>query len=260
MSFTTTIALGFFAGATIIFGLLMGRVKASLPRLRPFLMCLAVGILIFLVVDVSSHAIEPLHEALRPLQGSLLTIRTLLFVGGLALGLLGLVAYDKWRAARTGNPDTHLEPTQLSFLLALGIGMHNFGEGLAIGSSAHVGQLGLSKVLVVGFALHNATEGFGIIAPLASSSRKIPWQTLLWMGLLGGGPTTLGTLVGWYSASVTMSVFFFTVAAGSLLYVIVQLLGVAQRIKVSQNLLYGGILVGLLAGFLTDAIVTYAGA
>ena len=80
------------------------------------------------------------------------------------------------------------------------------------------------------------------------------------MGLLGGGPTTLGTLVGWYSASVTMSVFFFTVAAGSLLYVIVQLLGVAQRIKVSQNLLYGGILVGLLAGFLTDAIVTYAGA
>ena len=138
--------------------------------------------------------------------------------------------------------------------------MHNFGEGLAIGSSAHVGQLGLSKVLVVGFALHNATEGFGIIAPLASSSRKIPWQTLLWMGLLGGGPTTLGTLVGWYSASVTMSVFFFTVAAGSLLYVIVQLLGVAQRIKVSQNLLYGGILVGLLAGFVTDAVVTYAGA
>jgi ZIP family zinc transporter len=260
MSFVTTLVLGFFAGSTILFGLLMGRVKASLPRLRPFLMCLAVGILLFLVVDVLSHAYEPIKAALNPLSGSLLTIRTVLFLGGLVLGLLGLVAYDKWRAARSGNPDAHLEPSQLSFLLALGIGMHNFGEGLAIGSSAHVGQLGLSTVLVVGFALHNATEGFGIIAPLASMTGKVPWTTLLTMGALGGGPTTMGTLVGWYSASTTMSVFFFTVAAGSLVYVIVQLLGVAQRIKIAPPLLYGGLLAGLLAGFVTDAIVTYAGA
>jgi ZIP family zinc transporter len=150
------------------------------------------------------------------------------------------------------------QAVRLSTLIALGIGIHNFGEGLAIGSSAHTGAIGLSTVLVIGFALHNATEGFGIVAPLAQRGARASWGFLLMMALVGGGPTTLGTLVGWTWTSPTANVLFFSLAGGSILYVVIQLLGVAQRAKASR-VLYLGVVTGLIIGFATDLLVTWAG-
>ncbi|HET6793309.1 MAG TPA: ZIP family metal transporter [Acidimicrobiales bacterium] len=148
---------------------------------------------------------------------------------------------------------------QLAFLIAVGIGMHNFGEGLAIGGSAARGEIALATLLVIGFGLHNATEGFGIVAPLAARSDRPSWAFLLAMGLIGGGPTFVGTAVGSQFTSDALSVIFLTLAAGSILYVVIQLLGVAHS-AARRDVVVWGLFLGLAAGFVTDMIVSAAGA
>ena len=283
MSETQTLLLGFIAGVTILIGLPLGKVRAPRPGLRQFLNALAIGILLFLLWDVLVHAFEPVDIALGRLHdgdagiGPVLGYGALFFLG-LATGLLSLVYYESWLASRRqpGNfgPGT-MAPGELtaarpgiagwsaarrlSLLIAVGIGLHNFGEGLAIGGSAAAGEIGLATVLVIGFALHNGTEGFGIVAPLAAEDDRPSWGFLLLMGLIGGGPTFLGTAVGSQFTSDAMSVIFLTLAAGSILYVVIQLLGVALKAG-RKRLLYYGVLAGLAAGFVTDMVVTAGGA
>jgi len=268
---------------TILIGLPLGKVRAPRPGLRQFLNALAIGILLFLLWDVLVHAFEPVDIALGRLHdgdagiGPVLGYGALFFLG-LATGLLSLVYYESWLASRRqpGNfgPGT-MAPGELtaarpgiagwsaarrlSLLIAVGIGLHNFGEGLAIGGSAAAGEIGLATVLVIGFALHNGTEGFGIVAPLAAEDDRPSWGFLLLMGLIGGGPTFLGTAVGSQFTSDAMSVIFLTLAAGSILYVVIQLLGVALKAG-RKRLLYYGVLAGLAAGFVTDMVVTAGGA
>ena len=111
----------------------------------------------------------------------------------------------------------------------MGIGLHNFGEGLAIGGSAVRGEISLATLLVIGFALHNATEGFGIVAPMSAAWERPSWSFRIDLGVIGGGPTFLGTLVGSQFTRTPTSVVSLTLAAGSILYVVVQLLAVAPR-------------------------------
>jgi zinc transporter, ZIP family len=153
---------------------------------------------------------------------------------------------------------------RLALLIAVGIGLHNFAEGLAIGQSAARSEVALATLLVIGFALHNATEGFGIVAPLAGDvdeagvARRPSWGYLLGLAAIGGGPTFVGTWVGHGFTSTALSVIFLTLAAGSIIYVVTQLISVAAKAKRSDLLAYG-LLIGMIAGFLTDAIVTAAG-
>jgi ZIP family zinc transporter len=146
----------------------------------------------------------------------------------------------------------------MALLIAIGIGLHNFAEGLAIGQSAAKGDIALATLLVVGFGLHNATEGFGIVAPLAGGDDRPSWGFLAAMGVVGGGPTFVGAALGHGFTSEPVSVAFLTLAAGSILYVVIQLLGVAAKAK-RPDLVASGLLLGLLAGFATDAVVTLAG-
>ena len=282
MSQVQTLALGFIAGATILLGLPLGRLRSPRPGLRQFLNSLAVGILLFLVWDVLTHAFEPLDGALGGLHdgsGGLAPVLGYgaLFLGGLSAGLLSLVWYEGW-LARRGRPGAFgpgaMAPGELTarrmgiaswspgrrlaLLIAVGIGLHNFGEGLAIGGSAATGAISLAVLLVIGFALHNATEGFGIVAPLAAEGERPSWAFLLLMGVIGGGPTFLGTVVGRQFTSAVVSMVFLTLAAGSILYVVIQLLGVAHKLG-RKNLIYAGVLVGLVAGFVTDMVVTAGG-
>jgi ZIP family zinc transporter len=293
VSLPATLLLGFIAGVTILLGLPVGRLRKPAPSLRLLLNAAAVGVLLFLVWDVLSAAWEPIDGALGSIsegQGGLGTAigYGVIFAAGLVVGLGALVGYERWMqhqvAARPADtpriqglgamtvgevkPPRGLaswsDARRLSLLIAVGIGLHNFAEGLAIGQSAASGAIGLALMLVIGFGLHNATEGFGIVAPLAADvdadgqPRRPSWALLLMLGAIGGGPTFLGTILGHSFTSEPLSVAFLTLAAGSLIYVITQLVGVAARAKRADLLAYG-ILVGLIAGFLTDAIVTAAG-
>ncbi|MDQ2845385.1 MAG: ZIP family metal transporter [Actinomycetota bacterium] len=286
MSLSTTLLLGLIAGGTILLGLPVGRLRRPAPGLRVFLNATAVGVLMFLFWDVLAAAWQPIDSALGAVHdggGPLGPVFGFgaLFAGGLAVGLLGLVGYDRYLKARTGSNGPGAmaasESTtrrgvagwsaakRLSLLIAVGIGLHNFAEGLAIGQAAASNAIALATVLVIGFALHNATEGFGIVAPLAADQdingvdSRPSWGFLLAMAAIGGGPTFVGTAVGHSFTSAPVSVVFLTLAAGSIVYVIAQLLGVAARARRTDLVAYG-LLLGLLAGFVTDAVVTAGGA
>jgi ZIP family zinc transporter len=268
-----TLVLGAIAGTTIVIGMPLGRLRRPAMTLKLFLNAVAVGILLFLVWDVLSHAWEPIDSALGGLHDHSAGIGPVigygaLFAGGLTLGLFSLVVYDSYlgRSKANGKGVAAWSPAKrLALLIAVGIGLHNFAEGLAIGQSAARNDVALATLLVVGFALHNATEGFGIVAPLAAdvdetgAISRPSWAFLLTMAAIGGGPTFIGTVLGHSFASTAVSVVFLTTAAGSIIYVICQLIGVASR-AARAVLLSSGLLIGLIAGFATDAIVTAAGA
>jgi ZIP family zinc transporter len=147
---------------------------------------------------------------------------------------------------------------RLALLIATGIGLHNLAEGLAIGQSAASGEMTLAVLLVVGFGLHNATEGFGIVAPLAGARNRPGWGFLALLGLIGGGPTFVGTLIGQSFVNDTVSMAFLTLAAGSILYVVAQLLKIG--FKLGRPLpLYWGLSAGLLLGFATDFFLAAMG-
>ena len=150
-----------------------------------------------------------------------------------------------------------LDPHTLALLIATGIGLHNFSEGLAIGQSAAVGAIQLAVVLIIGFGLHNMTEGFGIAGPL--TGQRVSWKFIVLLGLIGGGPTFLGTIVGTISHSPAVFILFLALAAGAIIYVVAELLGVAKRFK-SPEIVMWGLLIGFLLGYATDLIVTFGGA
>jgi ZIP family zinc transporter len=278
--------LGAIAGFTIFLGLPVGRLRNPSLRMKVFLNATATGVLLFLLWDVLAHAVEPVENALtavtRDGTGSWMRFGALaaVTVASFILGLMCLVYYEQWmaggKAAESGPPhgpgaasiaefvatpasDTAIAGRRLALLIAVGIGLHNFSEGLAIGQSAAAGEISLAVLLIVGFGLHNATEGFGIVAPLAGEPSRPSWGFLALLGLIGGGPTFLGTLVGQSFVNDTVSVAFLAAAAGSILYVIVQLLRVAQNLG-HRTLMYWGLLLGLLLGFTTDFVIVAAGA
>jgi ZIP family zinc transporter len=280
MSETRTLVLGAIAGMTILLGLPLGRLRSPMPGVRQFLNAVAIGILVFLVWDVLSHAYSPVDTALTNLHAHKAGLGPVigygaLFFGGIGVGLVGLVYYERFLARRPASfgPGSmaageltarrwgvaSLSPARrLALLIAVGIGLHNFGEGLAIGGSAARGEISLATLLIIGFGLHNATEGFGIVAPLAAESDPPSWWFLLTMGVIGGGPTFVGTVIGRQFTSDAVSVAFLTLAAGSILYVVIQLLGVAQKMG-RRELLVWGIFLGITAGFVTDMVVSAAG-
>ena len=251
MSFQQTVILGTIAGLTIFLGLPLARVRIVTPRWMAFLNALAIGILFFLFVDIVEHAIGPVEVAIKGDPASLPLLLALL-VGGFGLGLLSLVYYMRRVSLGPGFTARHL-----AIVIATGIGLHNFSEGLAIGSSAERSELTLAITLVVGFGLHNVTEAFGIAAPLAG--KRPSWALLGLVGIIGGGPNIAGTIIGYSFASPAVSVLFLSLAAGALVFVIGELFAAGR--KLTSPLWNGwGIGVGFLAGLLTDLVLIAVGA
>jgi ZIP family zinc transporter len=287
MSFPQTVVLGALAGFTIFIGLPVGRLQLLSSRARVALAMFSVGVLAFIFVDVMSGGLSIVDDALTAFKDDKQSLGyviwlVILLAAGFTAGSAGLAMLERrMRPAGprkppiAGGADTATisgsEPEPLTLELdaarrralrvgltiAAAIGVHNFAEGLAIGVSARAGAISLATVLVIGFALHNATEGFGIVGPLGDVKPSWGWIGLA--GLIGGGPTFLGSIVGYAVTSHPLELAFYATAGGAILYVIGEIWNGMRR--------YGhrelGLLMvsaGFLVGVITDLIVTYGGA
>jgi zinc transporter, ZIP family len=286
MGFTETVLLGAIAGLTIYLGLPLGRVKRVDDRMRVCLAMFSVGILAFIFMDVTKHGEQILETALGQLKahttgfGHVLGLFALLALGFTA-GTAGISAVERRLRSRRsaaapvagGDSTAILSSEQLAhskdgaeavrqralqtgMVIAVAIGLHNFAEGLAIGVSAKAGAIGLATVLIIGFGLHNATEGFGIVGPLGGA--RPSWGWLARAGLIGGGPTFLGTIVGYQVNSSPLELLFYALAGGAILYVIGEIWTGMRRYGHTTLGLYL-IAAGFLAGVATDLIVSYGG-
>ena len=275
MNQTSVTLMGAIAGLTIFLGLPVARMRSVSTRAQGFLNAIATGVLLFLVVEILGHANESVQGTLGGLhKGAVAPFVQLLavYVAGLGVGLLGLIWFNRAFARRLPRDRLRgpgaavaaaAQPVPaargLALMIATGLGLHNFSEGLAIGQSAGAGALALTGVLVVGFALHNVTEGFGIAAPMASDQDRPGWGFLALAGVIGGGPTLVGSVVGFNVVSSWAFVLFLALAAGALIYVINEMFAVCRRLG-SPPLMATGLLAGFLIAFGTDLFLTFAGA
>jgi zinc transporter, ZIP family len=282
VSTTQTIFLGAIAGFTIYLGLPLGRVKVASLRTRAFLNAASAGILLFLLFEILAHATAPLEEALEEAAdgeaawGEFAALG-LVYVVGFGAGLLSLLYLGRlWKRsapsqrtsvgpgamsvaeAELSQPAAQSAALRTGMGIAAGIGLHNFSEGLTIGQAANAGQMTLAALLIIGFALHNATEGFGIVGPLAAANVRASWGWLGLAGLIGGGPTFLGTIVGTSFSSTYLFVGCLALAAGALLYVIGEILPVGRRL--SWEVTLWGLMAGFFLGLATELVLELAGA
>jgi zinc transporter, ZIP family len=277
VSFAGTVGLGAVAGLTIIVGLSVARIGRPSRSRMAFLNAASIGVLLFLFYDVIKNASETITATLDSSRGRGIGYG-LLLAAGLGTGLLGLVAFERAvlrRQAKTGPgamaaaalahptaPEKTVReplsaPYRLALFIAVGIGLHNFSEGLAIGQSARLGAYSLLYILVIGFGLHNTTEGFGITAPLLKLQPS--WRFLGLLGAIGGGPTLLGTMVGFEFESPALSVLFLSLAAGAIVYVVGELQHAGRKIG-AHDVAMAGLLVGFVAAYGTDLLLHVAGA
>src|SRR6202158_3544343 len=257
MNQATALALGAIAGATIFLGLPVARVRGIPKALQGFLNAFATGILVFLFWDILTHAAGPVENALIHRQGLSFSAMAIIFAVGVGAGLLGLVYFNRSIFSHLKHGTATPSPRSLSLAIATGLGLHNLSEGLAIGESAHVGAIAFTGVLAVGFALHNITEGFGIAAPMSTQTKQVSWRFLGLAGLIGGGPTFVGTWIGYLASSNYLYVAFLAIAAGALLYVVNELFHVGRRLTTPPVFAWG-MLFGLLTAYATDLVLTLA--
>ena len=247
--------LGLFAGGTIVLGLPIAKLAKVSPKVKAFLNALSTGILIFLLVEITGHLMEEIEELVSgaAVSGTGWTEAFHyggLFVVGFSLGLLALVWFEQrfiGSAKDQANPGRRAK--QLALMIAIGLGLHNLSEGLAIGQGYAAGATQLAWLLAIGFALHNATEGFGIAAPL--SGHRASWGFLGLCALIAGGPTFLGAALGSAWVSKPTELFCLALAAGTILYIVGELLHLGRQLK-GEGVVAIGLLIGFFIAMATD--------
>jgi zinc transporter ZupT len=242
--------LGIYVGVIpVILGMLWFPFMRQIDRKwMNAILALTIGLLLFLFVDTVLEAIEIAEEMPGVFQGV-----PVVFLGTLlSLGVLLVVGQR-----RDGN-----SPLAIATLLALGIGLHNLGEGLAIGAAFATGAAALGSFLVIGFTLHNITEGVGIAAPLLRGERP-SLRTFFLLALLAGGPAILGTWIGGFAFNPFLATLFLSIGAGAILQVIWEVGKLLMR-EAQHNaqpalswLNFGGLTMGILVMYLTAFLVKF---
>lgn len=253
-----------FLGVFALIGLYVGVIPVALGLLWfpmvsrlgrrgvEFVLALTVGLLVFLMVDAAAEGLEAAGTLPGSYQGPAL------FVFSVGAAYLALSAFGSWLTQRRGGVDPGTGAV-LALLVAVGIGIHNFGEGLAIGAAFTLGETALGTLLMIGFTLHNTTEGLAIVAPLArrghGANARTPVAQLIRLGVIGGVPTIAGTWLGGFVYSPLWALLFLGIGVGAIAQVIVQILRqMSAGIRLERYVSRGPVVAGLLAGF----VVMYA--
>lgn len=239
------VGLGAIAGVIPVYmGILVALwLGKMLPRSwEGGLIGIATGVLVYLFFDLMHEAVE--------LTSARDGLSWIVFLGSLGVSLVGLVGLESSQVfgGRSGN-----RVLSLPYMIAVGMGLHNLGEGLAIGASHASGEWALSMLLVAGFGLHNGTEGFGVVG--AAGKTPISWRDVVLLGLIAGAPTCVGTLLSGQGVSPYFSIGFYTLAAGSLLYVVLSL--TAMSYTATRRLqMAAGMFIGISLMFVAAMVLT----
>ena len=240
--------LGVYAGVIPVFlGLLwLPFLRAISKEWMAFFLSLTIGLLVFLGVDALAEAIATAGLVAGAFNG----------IGLVVLGVIGtpllLAALGQWKRGKAGA----VSPAWVAMLVAIGIGLHNFGEGLAIGASYSSGEIALGTFLVIGFLLHNTTEGLGIVAPIANTRPSLGRLVLL--GAIAGFPTVLGAWIGGFTYSPLWTTLFFAIGAGAIVQVVIELgrlLGRGDSAGITRPLTAAGLFAGLMIMYVTGLVV-----
>jgi zinc transporter ZupT len=241
---TLFVLIGLYVGVIpVAIGLLWYPMMSRLgQRGLDFVLALTIGLLLFLLADATHEGVESAWALPASYQGFALA------AFGAIGAFMGLEALGAWLRRRRAQTADERKGWVLALLMAIGIGLHNFGEGLAIGAAFSLGEAALGTLLIIGFTLHNTTEGLAIVAPLAHERVRI--VDLLLLGVIGGAPTIVGALVGGFTYSPVVAVVFLAVGAGAIAQVLIQIARqVAGRRQVTEFFATGTALTGLIAGF-----------
>jgi len=217
-------------------------------RAFAFLMAVTVGLLLFLGIDAANEALETANLLGGPFQG----------IGLIGIGIVGtflLLEAISQRQAAIGRSESE-QRLNMAFMIAIGIGLHNFGEGLAIGASYSVGAAALGAFLVIGFIIQNITEGLGIIAPIVKD--KPQWLNLVILGLIGGAPAIVGAWIGGLSYSPILATLFLAIGAGAVFQVAFQISKLVLRDNAKRSMpftLFAGVLAGMAMLYVTGLII-----
>ena len=214
-----------------------------------FFLAFTMGLLIFLGIDAVLEASEISERHLSSIFNGELLIATVVILSFLSLYGIGQ------KLIKTENLSTLSKGLTISLMIAIGIGLHNLGEGLAVGAAIALGEVALSTFLIVGFATHNTTEGLAIAAPLTNSKAKI--AKMIGLGLIAGTPAIFGCWVGGFSFSPLFTLIFLAIGAGAIFQVVISIF---QYMKdksdlLSNTSLFAGVSVGLIVMYLTSVII-----
>src|SRR3989338_6703997 len=258
----TEILLGLIAGSTIFLGLPIALLPKISDKTRGFLNAMSTGILIFILVEIMGKVIEWVEELFESAASGFPTLTPALsfsaiLLAGLAAGLLGMVYFEKTfiKEGKDRTPSAR-QASQLALMIAIGIGIHNLTEGLAIAQAYSWGNESLALFLALGFGLHNATQGFFIAAPLSGS--RPSWKFLLLTGAIGGVPTVAGVILGGFWQSDYFRIFSFGLAAGTILFIVGELLHLGRHLK-GEAIVEVGLLVGFTLAFAGEMLLVMAG-
>jgi len=234
----------------VLIGLLWFPFISKLSRNKyKFFLALTVGLLLFLGISATEEAIKISAENLSDVFNGALLVATVAIVSFLALNYAGEKLKERAGASKLAGP------IAIALMIAIGIGLHNFGEGLAIGAAIVLGEAALGAFLIVGFAIHNTTEGFAIAAPMART--KLMIGRLAAMGMIAGVPAIFGAWVGGFVYSPFAAVIFLAIGAGAIFQVIVLIMKWIQNEegKLSNSSVLAGIAVGMMIMYVTSILV-----